>query len=107
VFYNASFEPAVMDRALKREPAPASTAGHGDFDSMFNTLTRQLAKGPWILGDRFTAADVLWGTGLGWTTQWQLVPETPEVQAYLERFHARDAVKRAQAADQALADPAG
>jgi glutathione S-transferase len=101
VFYGSSFEPALMDRALKRE-SPASTCGWGDFDTMFNTVDTQLDRGPWLLGERFTAADVLWGSGLGWTTQWKLVPETPNVTRYLERFNARPAVQRARAADAEL-----
>ena len=46
VYYGSSFEPAVIDRALKREPAPASTNPYGDYDTMLATLTDQLAKGP-------------------------------------------------------------
>ena len=45
-FYGSSFEPAVVDRAMKREPAPASTLPYGDYDTMLDTLTGQLAHGP-------------------------------------------------------------
>lgn len=102
-FYGACFEPALLDRALQRPPVPPSTAGWADFDTTFATLEKQLSPGPWLLGDRFTAADVLWGTALAWTTQWKMIPERASVQAYLERFEARPAVKRARAADDELA----
>src|SRR3954452_13999865 len=81
-FYGSSFEPALIDKSQKREPAPVSTSPYGDYDTMLETLTGQLGRGDYILGDRFTAADVLWGTALGWTTRFKLVPALPVIQSY-------------------------
>jgi glutathione S-transferase len=103
VYYGSCFEPAVVDRSLKREPAPASTSPYGDFDTMLGTLVQQLAKGPYLLGERFTALDVLWGIGLTWTTAFKLVPDLPEIKAYVDRVNARPAVIRAKAKDAELA----
>ncbi len=103
VFYAASFEPAVVDRALQREPGRPATMPYGDYDTMLNTLVAQLAPGPWLLGDRFTAADVLWGTALTWTTGFKMVPELPPITSYLARFNARPIVARMAAQDAALA----
>ena len=103
VYYGSSFEPAVVDRAQKREPAPAAMSPYGDFDTMLKTLTDQLGKGSYILGERFTAADVLWGTALGWTTMFKLVPELPVIKAYIERVGSRPAVARAREKDAKLA----
>src|SRR5579862_3973806 len=47
-FYGSCFEPAVVDRAQKREPAPPSMCPYGDFDTMLKTVTDQLARGPWL-----------------------------------------------------------
>ncbi len=99
VFYAASFEPAIVDRARKLEQGAPSMLPYGDYDTMLKTLVGQLAKGPWLLGERFTAADVIWGSGLGWTTMWKLVPMLPEIDAYLQRFAARPAVSRAKEKD--------
>ena len=66
---------------------------------MLKTLTDQLEKGPYLLGDRFSAADVLWGTALNWTTMFKLVPELPVIRAYIERVLARPAMQRAAAKD--------
>jgi glutathione S-transferase len=99
----ACFEPAVVDRALKREPGPPAMVPYGDFDTMLNTLLEQLGKGDYLLGNRFTAADVLWGTALTWMTGFKLVPEMPVVKAYIERFGSRPAVQRAKAKDAELA----
>jgi glutathione S-transferase len=98
-FYGSSFEPAIVDRSLKREPAPLATSPYGDYDTMLKTLFEQLGNGPYLLGDRFTAADVLWGTALRWTTMFKLVPETPAVKAYVERVGSRPAAQRAAKID--------
>jgi glutathione S-transferase len=107
VFYGSCFEPALVDKAMKREPAPPSTSPYGDYATMLKTLTDQLAKGPYILGEKFTAADVLWGCALNWTTMFQIVERTPLIGAYIDRVMARPAVARAQAADSALAASQG
>lgn len=103
VYYGSSFEPALLDRALKREPAPPSTTHYGDYDTMLKTLTDQLAKGSFLLGETFSAADVLWGTALGWTTRFKLVPDLPVITDYVARVAARPAVARARARDAELA----
>lgn len=106
-FYGSCFEPAIVDRAQKREAAPQATSPYGDFDTMFRTLTDQLAKGPYLLGDKFTAVDVLWGTALRWITLYQLVPALPVVQAYVDRVTTRPSATWAAAKDAELAASQG
>jgi glutathione S-transferase len=101
-FYGSCFELALIDKAMKHEPAAPSMSAYGDFDTMFKTLTSQLAKGPWMLGDTFTALDVLWGTALTWTTMFGLAPETPVTRAYMDRVNARPSVARVKAKDAEL-----
>jgi glutathione S-transferase len=103
VFYAACFEPAVIDRATQREPAPLPMSPYGDYETMLHTLTTQLARGPYLLGERFTAADVLWGTALAWTTMFKLVPELPVIANYISRGNARPSVARVKAKDAELA----
>ena len=76
---------------------------YGDYDTTLKTITDQLAAGDYLLGARFTAADVLWGSALDWTTRFGLVSSTPVIKAYIDRVNARPAVLRAQAKDAALA----
>jgi glutathione S-transferase len=109
VFYGSCFEPALVDRANHREPPPPMASPYGDFDTMLGTLTRQLARGPWFLGRTFTAADVLWGSALAWSVDFKLmpegvplVPELPELNAYIDRFNARPAVARVRAKEAEL-----
>lgn len=105
-FYGSSFEPALIDRSQKHVP-PASMAPYGDYDTMLNTLVGQLEKGSFLLGEHFTAVDVLWGTALRWTTMFGLVPDLPVIKAYIERVEARPAVERARAKDAELAKKFG
>ncbi len=102
-FYGSSFEPALIDRSMKRPPAPPSTSPYGDFDTVMTPLNGQLAQGPYLFGERYTAADTLWGTALAWTTMFKLVPETPVIRAYIDCVAARPAVARARQKDAALA----
>ena len=103
VYYGSSFEPAVVDRALKRDPAPLAMCPYGDYDTMLKTVTDQLAKSPYLLGDRMTVADVLWGTALAWTTMFKIVPELPVIMDYVKRLSARPSVGKVKALDNALA----
>ncbi|MBB1636236.1 glutathione S-transferase family protein [Cupriavidus sp. UME77] len=106
VFYGSCFEPALVDRSQQRE-TPRAMCPYGDYDTTIGTLLGQLEKGPYLLGDTFTAADVLWGTALTWTTMFKLVEATPVVQAYIDRINARPAVARARAIDAKLAAEQG
>jgi len=103
VFYAACFEPAVVDRSSQKDSAPLPMSPYGDFETMFKTLTGQLAKGPYLLGERCSAADVLWGGALTWTTMFKLVPELPVITSYVQRASARPAVARVKAKDAELA----
>jgi glutathione S-transferase len=103
VFYGSSFEPAVVDHAMKREPAPASTSPYGTYESVMDTLSEQLKRGPYLLGERLTAADILWGTALAWTTGFKIVPERPEYMAYIARITGRPSYAKVSARDAAWA----
>ncbi|GAC1340102.1 MAG: glutathione S-transferase family protein [Acetobacteraceae bacterium] len=102
-FYGSSFEPAAVDRALKREPGPTTMSPYGDFDTVIETIAQQLAAGPYLFGERFTAADVLWGTALDWMMTFNIVPPRPEFTAYVQRIKARPAVVTVSEAEAALA----
>ena len=103
-FYAGCFEPALVDRAMKRDPGPHAMSPYGTFDSVMSALTGQLRAGPFMLGEEFSAADVLWGSALGWTTRFGLVAETPEIKAYIGRVAERPAAVRVRERDAALAE---
>ena len=71
---------------------------------MMRTLIGQIAAGgPWFLGERFTAADVLWGNALTWTLAFKLVPEEPAILDYVARFNDRPIAQRGRIEDAELA----
>ena len=102
-FYGSCFEPALIDKSRKLEPASPGMLPYGDYDTMLKTLTDQLDKAPYLLGERFSAADVLWGTALRWTMMFGLVPDLPVLKAYAERVNSRPAALRTRAKDAELA----
>lgn len=103
VYYAACLEPAVVDQATKREPAPVGMSPYGHYDTVMETLIAQLRTGPWLLGERFTAADVLWGSAMTWMSGWKLVPDVPEIRSYVERFALRPSAMHIKASDAELA----
>jgi glutathione S-transferase len=102
VFYGSAFEPAIVDRSMKREPAPASRSPYGDFDGVVALIDAQLTQGPYLFGERFTAADILWGGALRWTVGFGLVPESAHISAYVERVTSRTCFARVAQTDEEL-----
>jgi glutathione S-transferase len=105
LFFGPScLEPALTDRMFKREAAPPATAlGYGDFNTVLDVLSGTIEPGPFLLGEQFTAADVVIGAGLRWGMAIGTVPERAEIVAYTARLALRPALARAFAKDQELA----
>jgi glutathione S-transferase len=99
----SSFEPALIDKFMKHEPAPITQSPYADYDTMLGAIEAQLAKGPYLLGDRMTAADITWGVGLSWTMMFGLVPRKDVFVRYSERITSRPAFQRINAADTEMA----
>lgn len=107
VFYAACFEPAIGDKAMQREAAPRMQSPYADYDTTLKAISGWIEAGPWILGDRFSAADVLWGNALSFVTGFKLVDKTPAIANYIERVLSRPAQQRALKANEALAAEMG
>ncbi len=79
-----------------------TTAGYGSFDRTMTVLEEALADGPWILGDAFSAADVMIGCDLYFGVHvFKIVEPRPAFSAYLDRCTARPAFARAREIDAA------
>jgi glutathione S-transferase len=100
LYTNAVMEPAMGERFGGR-PVNTLQNGFGSFDLMIDTLVAGLASGPWILGARFTAPDVLLGSGIHFMDVFKILPDRPELRAYAERCRARPAFQRAAALESA------
>jgi glutathione S-transferase len=98
-------EPAIFDRAFPRATeAPRAALPFGEFDTAMNVLAKAVTPGPFLMGEKFTAADVVIGSQLRWATIFKLIPERKEFVDYMARFADRPAAKRAQAKDEQLAN---
>jgi glutathione S-transferase len=105
LFYAPScIEPAMIDKAMNRPPVPRSTAGWADYDTVIAVLREAAGKAsPYLLGERFSAADVVIGSSLRWGMQFKLLPELPEFVAYTQHLKQRPALQRQIARDEAFA----
>ena len=104
LFFGPScMEPAITDRAaLRKEEARRAMLGYGDFDTTMNVVAKAVEKGPWLMGEQFTAADVIVGSNVRWGTAFNLIPPRKEFTAYAARVAERPAGKRAGAKDKEL-----
>jgi glutathione S-transferase len=97
-------EPAMTDHVFPRKDAPRrAQLGYGDYDSVMNVVAQALRPGPYLMGEQFTAADVVVGANIRWGMMFKMVPERPEFVAYAERLKARPAAQRAEVKDAEMA----
>ena len=99
-FGPGALESAVIDRAAPRkEPARRGMLGYGDFDTTMDVVAKAVAKGPWLMGEQFTAADVVIGANVRWGMMFKMLPERKEFTDYAARIAARPTAQRAEAKD--------
>jgi glutathione S-transferase len=105
LFFGPScIEPAITDCAFPRQEQPRpGTLGYGDFDTVMNVVAKAVEPRPYLMGEQFTAADVIIGSTLRWGMMFNLLPKRPEFAAYVSGLEQRPALKRATALDQELA----
>ncbi len=73
------------------------SAGWGDAQRVFDVLDAALAKGPWLLGEPFSAADIAIGSGLNFAVRlFKMVPARPSFDRYINACAARPAFQRAE-----------
>lgn len=97
-------EAAVTAKALDllAPPDKAGMAGYGSFDQVVDALEQAVTPGPWILGERFSAADVYVGSQIMWGLRFKTLPGRDAFEAYAERLSGREAAIRARETDDAL-----
>jgi glutathione S-transferase len=97
-------EAAVTNKAMgfvlpeERE----AMAGYGRFADVMDALEGAVSRGDYLVGERFTAADLYVGAHIGWGLMFGTIEKRPAFQRYWERISARPAAKRADAIDDAL-----
>lgn len=95
IAFNANVESAMMQKFAGFEMNPRS-AGWGSVQQVVDVLQARLGRAePWLLGSRFTAADVVLGGGLNYAVTFGAFPAHPEFTSYLKRLAERPAYIKA------------
>ena len=100
---------AVTARSLgwQAPPERQGMVGYGSYEQMVDALETAVEIGPFILGDRFSAADVYVGSQIGWGLQFKTLPDRETFKAYAGRIMSRPAAIRAREMDDALISAPG
>jgi len=105
LFFGAGpVESAVTNKAMGFQVPPerTGTVGYGSLDAVLNALEGALSRGDYLVGDRFTAADLYVGAQLGWGMQFGTIEKRPVFERYAGRINNRPAAIRAREIDDAL-----
>lgn len=106
LFAPSVIEPGSMAK-LNNWPFKPGQAGWGDYESMLTAIDSALAGGPFVCGEMFTIADVVFGGTLRYMTTFKMLTPSPAVEAYLARLSARPALQRADARNEKIAKELG
>ncbi len=103
-FAAGPIEAAVTNKALQFEVPEGrqSMAGYGSLDLTMATIEGALTGRDYLVGDRFSAADLYLGSQLGWGMMFGTIEKRPAFATYVERLSARAACIRARDIDDAL-----
>lgn len=103
-FAAGPMEQSISNRSLGLIPPEdkVGMVGYGGPGAMERAVATAVVPGPYILGEQFSAADVLVGSYIGWAAQAGLMDSTPELDAYAARVGQRPAAVRAREIDDAL-----
>ncbi|MDJ0909587.1 MAG: glutathione S-transferase family protein [Woeseiaceae bacterium] len=97
--YWLMYTPAVVEPAMSelfnKIEANKGRSGWGDFPTMISTWEAGLGNNDWIMGSDFTAADVMLGSSAVFMKMFEMLPDSPTLNAYADRCLARPAYKKA------------
>jgi glutathione S-transferase len=96
MFFGAGcIEPAIVDKLFNRPAVERKGAlGYGSYEDTLNALETALTPGPWILGQRFSAADVYVGAQIQWGLMVKALEPRPKFLQFVERIAARPAMQK-------------
>lgn len=98
-FAGSVVEPCLGERFFKWD-LPAASVAWGSYARMERTLTTAFEAGPWLLGERFTLADVAVGAGVRFGVNFGAIPKEGALGEYVQRLEAREAFQRAYGFEQ-------
>ena len=97
-YYAGVMEPAWVSAWMKTD-VPRGTSGWVKTNEVMDFVTATLSKGPYLLGENFSAADILVGTTFALFLGSPLLEKTAPIEDYVKRVTGRPAFARAQAKD--------
>jgi len=106
LFAPSVIEPGSMAQAAGWNFKPGQ-AGWGEYASMLAAMEAAVSRGDFLLGDRFSMADVIFGGTLRYMLRFGMIAATPAFTAYAERLGARPALQRAEARNLEIAKAHG
>ncbi len=77
-------------------------AGYGSFADVMNAIEGAVSSSEYVAGEAFTAADVYFGSQIGWGLMFGTMEKRPAFERYWARMSARPAAVRAKEIDDAL-----
>jgi glutathione S-transferase len=97
-FTGSCLEPAMAERMTGAQSNTVSF-GWGDLGRVEHAIEGALEEGPWLLGERFTAVDILAASTLQIAFMAKLIEPQGVLFDYVERAVAREGYERAAAID--------
>lgn len=106
LFAPSVIEPGSMAKAANWQ-FKSSQAGWGDYEAMLGAMESAVTGREFLLGDRFSMADVIFGGTVRFMLRFNMLEPKPAFVAYTERLNARPALQRADARNLAIAKEHG
>lgn len=94
-FAPSCIEPAMMDIFNKRSNDNPGSVGYGNAGLVIDTAKSALRNGPFLLGETFTAADVVFGSTLNFAMMFGAFAKEEPFVSYVDRLMARPAAQQA------------
>ena len=82
----------MLQRAV---PDNTTAVGYGCLELLLDTLEKAVTPGPYLLGERFSAADIYIGHQIGFGVMPKAFEARPTLQSYFSRVTGRPAFQRA------------
>ncbi|WP_102958692.1 glutathione S-transferase family protein [Mangrovicella endophytica] len=99
-FGGSCIEPALTETMMRKDapPLPKTSVGWGTYEDVLATVEEAVSTSPYLLGERFSAADLYVGAGLSFAGMFgePQVKANKVLQDYVARVTDRDAYRRSQ-----------
>lgn len=105
------FAPSVIEPGTMAKSAgwsfKESQAGWGNYETMLTAMESAIKDGPYVLGDKFSMADVIFGGTVNYMLMFRLIEPRPVFTSYADRLRARPGSQRANRRNQAIVEERG